>query len=114
MSTTLSAWGNLYTHVRALSRTEVVLLLVVYIAYGYNEGGAVGYILRGLRDWTNWLFYRGGIGVKGEESWEAWWDEELSHIRTFGGRVMEMILSLHFFIFQYVVIYKLDVQDSNT
>ena len=32
-----------------------------------------------FRDWTNWLFYRGGIGVKGEESWEAWWDEELVH-----------------------------------
>lgn len=30
-----------------------------------------------FRDWTNWLLYRGGIGVKGEESWEAWWDEEL-------------------------------------
>lgn len=30
-----------------------------------------------FKDWTNWLFYRGGIGVKGEESWEAWWDEEL-------------------------------------
>ena len=32
-----------------------------------------------FRDWTNWLFYRGGIGVKGGESWEAWWDEELVH-----------------------------------
>lgn len=30
-----------------------------------------------FRDWTNWLLYRGGIGVKGEESWEAWWDEEI-------------------------------------
>lgn len=30
-----------------------------------------------FREWTNWLFYRGGIGVKGEESWEAWWDSEL-------------------------------------
>jgi len=30
-----------------------------------------------FRDWTNWLLYRGGIGVKGEESWEAWWEEEL-------------------------------------
>ncbi|KAI3696996.1 hypothetical protein L6452_29684 [Arctium lappa] len=70
-----------------------------------------------FRDWTNWLFYRGGIGVKGsgaEESWEAWWDEELSHIRTLGGRLMETILSLRFFIFQYGVIYKLDVQGSNT
>lgn len=33
-----------------------------------------------FRDWTNWLFYRGGIGVKGGESWEAWWDEELVHL----------------------------------
>ena len=31
-------------------------------------------------EWTNWLFYRGGIGVKGSESWEAWWEEEL--VRT--------------------------------
>ncbi|GJN30108.1 hypothetical protein PR202_gb18388 [Eleusine coracana subsp. coracana] len=34
-------------------------------------------IVEDFRDWTNWLFYRGGIGVKGEESWEAWWEEEL-------------------------------------
>lgn len=34
-------------------------------------------IVEDFRDWTNWLLYRGGIGVKGEESWEAWWDEEL-------------------------------------
>ncbi|URE06585.1 hypothetical protein MUK42_21586 [Musa troglodytarum] len=86
---------------------EVVLLLVIFLAYGYNSGGAISYILLSVsswimaiswlfapylfnpsgfewqktvedfRDWTNWLFYRGGIGVKGEESWEAWWDEEL-------------------------------------
>lgn len=135
---------RLYSRSHFVKGMEVVLLLVVYIAYGYNEGGVVGYILLSVsswfmaiswlfapylfnpsgfewqktvedfRDWTNWLFYRGGIGVKGEESWEAWWDEELSHIRTFGGRVMETILSLRFFIFQYGVIYKLDVQDTNT
>lgn len=34
-------------------------------------------IVEDFRDWTNWLLYRGGIGVKGEESWEAWWEEEL-------------------------------------
>ncbi|KAI8010646.1 Callose synthase 10 [Camellia lanceoleosa] len=32
-----------------------------------------------FRDWTNWLLYRGGIGLKGGESWEAWWDAELSY-----------------------------------
>ncbi|KAH9789381.1 callose synthase 9 [Citrus sinensis] len=123
---------------------EVVLLLIVYIAYGYNEGGTLGYILLSIsswfmalswlfapylfnpsgfewqkvvedfRDWTNWLFYRGGIGVKGEESWEAWWDEELSHIRTFSGRIAETILSLRFFIFQYGIVYKLNIQGSDT
>lgn len=30
-----------------------------------------------FKDWTNWLLYRGGIGVNGKESWEAWWDEEM-------------------------------------
>lgn len=34
-------------------------------------------VVEDFRDWTNWLLYRGGIGVKGEESWEAWWEEEL-------------------------------------
>ncbi|KAH7543621.1 hypothetical protein FEM48_Zijuj02G0203200 [Ziziphus jujuba var. spinosa] len=135
---------RLYSRSHFVKGLEVVLLLVVYVAYGYNEDGALSYILltvsswfmaiswlfapylfnpsgfewqkivEDFRDWTNWLLYRGGIGVKGEESWEAWWDEELAHIRTFSGRVAETILSLRFFIFQYGVVYKLDVQGSNT
>ncbi|XP_071742690.1 callose synthase 9 [Rutidosis leptorrhynchoides] len=135
---------RLYSRSHFVKALEVVLLLVVYVSYGFNEAGAVGYILLSVsswfmalswlfapylfnpsgfewqktvedfRDWTNWLFYRGGIGVRGEESWEAWWDEELSHIRTFGSRVMETILSLRFFVFQYGIVYKLNVQGSNT
>ena len=27
-------------------------------------------------DWAGWLLYRGGVGVKGENSWESWWEEE--------------------------------------
>ncbi|KAH9740865.1 callose synthase 9 [Citrus sinensis] len=135
---------RLYSRSHFVKGLEVVLLLIVYIAYGYNEGGTLGYILLSIsswfmalswlfapylfnpsgfewqkvvedfRDWTNWLFYRGGIGVKGEESWEAWWDEELSHIRTFSGRIAETILSLRFFIFQYGIVYKLNIQGSDT
>ncbi|KAK4482394.1 hypothetical protein RD792_009549 [Penstemon davidsonii] len=135
---------RLYARSHFVKGMEIVLLLVVYLAYGYHEGGALSYILLSVsswflaiswlfapylfnpsgfewqkavedfRDWTNWLLYRGGIGVKGEESWEAWWDEELSHIRNFSGRVMETILSLRFFIFQYGIVYKLDVQGTNT
>ncbi|KAJ7009514.1 hypothetical protein D5086_000117 [Populus alba] len=135
---------RLYSRSHFVKGLEVVLLLVVYLAYGYNEGGALSYILltvsswfmalswlfapylfnpsgfewqktvEDFRDWTNWLFYRGGIGVKGQESWEAWWDEELAHIRTLSGRIMETLLSLRFFIFQYGVVYKLHIQGSDT
>ncbi|CAJ2631141.1 unnamed protein product [Trifolium pratense] len=135
---------RLYSRSHFVKGLEVVLLLIVYLAYGYNDGGALAYILLSVsswfmalswlfapylfnpsgfewqkvvvdfRDWTNWLLYRGGIGVKGEESWEAWWEEELAHIRSFGSRIAETILSLRFFIFQYGIVYKLDVKGTDT
>ncbi|QCE05705.1 callose synthase [Vigna unguiculata] len=135
---------RLYSRSHFVKGLEVALLLIVYLAYGYNEGGALSYILLSIsswfmalswlfapylfnpsgfewqkvvedfRDWTNWLLYRGGIGVKGEESWEAWWEEELSHIRSLGSRIAETVLSLRFFIFQYGIVYKLNVKGTST
>ncbi|CAL5210331.1 unnamed protein product [Lathyrus oleraceus] len=134
---------RLYSRSHFVKGLEVVLLLIVYLAYGYSDG-ALSYILLSIsswfmalswlfapylfnpsgfewqkvvtdfRDWTNWLLYRGGIGVKGEESWEAWWEEELAHIRSFGSRIAETILSLRFFIFQYGIVYKLNVKGLDT
>ncbi|KAH7653612.1 callose synthase protein [Dioscorea alata] len=134
---------RLYSRSHFVKGLEVVILLIVYLAYGYNTG-ALSYILLSIsswfmalswlfapylfnpsgfewqktvedfRDWTNWLFYRGGIGVKGEESWEAWWDEELAHIHTLRGRILETILSLRFFIFQYGIVYKLHASGHDT
>lgn len=40
-------------------RLEVALLLIVYIAYGYTEGGAVSFVLLTLSSWflvISWLF----------------------------------------------------------
>ncbi|XP_073112798.1 callose synthase 9 isoform X2 [Elaeis guineensis] len=135
---------RIYSRSHFVKGLEVVLLLVVFLAYGYNKGGALSYILLSIsswfmalswlfapylfnpsgfewqktvedfRDWTNWLLYRGGIGVKGEESWEAWWDEELAHIRTLRGRILETVLSLRFFIFQYGIVYKLQLTGKDT
>ncbi|CAK9143491.1 unnamed protein product [Ilex paraguariensis] len=135
---------RLYSRSHFVKALEVALLLIVYIAYGYTEGGAVSYILLTLSswflviswlfapyifnpsgfewqktvedfdDWTSWLMYKGGVGVKGESSWESWWDEEQMHIQTLRGRILETILSLRFFLFQYGIVYKLHLTGNDT
>lgn len=40
-------------------RLEVALLLIVYIAYGYTDGGALAFVLITLSSWflvVSWLF----------------------------------------------------------
>eukprot|EP01018_Ginkgo_biloba_P032191 Gb_22029 [translate_table: standard] len=135
---------RLYSRSHFVKAFEVVLLLIVYIAYGYANGGAVSYILltisswflaiswlfapyifnpsgfewqktvQDFDDWTTWLLYKGGVGVKAEDSWEAWWDEEQVHIRTLRGRIFETVLSLRFFVFQYGIVYKLHATGKDT
>ncbi|KAH0944092.1 hypothetical protein HID58_003729 [Brassica napus] len=113
---------RLYSRSHFVKGMEVILLLVVYLACGNDEAGSVSYILltvsscflafswlfapylfnlsgferqkvvEDFKEWTKWLFHRGGgIGVEGAESWEAWWEDEL-----------------------YGVVYKLNVHGSDT
>lgn len=45
--------------IRVFYRMEVIILLVVILAYGYNDGGAIGYILLSISSWfmgLSWLF----------------------------------------------------------
>ncbi|PSR89496.1 Callose synthase [Actinidia chinensis var. chinensis] len=135
---------RLYSRSHFVKALEVALLLIVYIAYGFTEGGAVSFVLLTLSswflviswlfapyifnpsgfewqktvedfdDWTSWLLYKGGVGVKGENSWESWWDEEQMHIQTLRGRILETILSLRFLIFQYGIVYKLHLTGNDT
>lgn len=134
---------RLYSRSHFTKALEIALLLIVYLVYGF-ENSTLGYIflsfsswflaiswlyapflfnpagfewqktVEDFGDWTNWLLYKGGVGVKGEESWETWWDEEQEHIQTFRGRILETILSLRFFFFQYGVVYKLQAANSST
>ncbi|XP_060675092.1 callose synthase 5 [Ziziphus jujuba] len=62
-------------------------------------------------DWTKWISIRGGIGVPATKSWESWWDEEQEHLQSTGllGRFCEIVLSLRFFLFQYGIVYHLNV-----
>ncbi|KAK4492425.1 hypothetical protein RD792_003230 [Penstemon davidsonii] len=62
-------------------------------------------------DWNKWISNRGGIGVPPEKSWESWWEEEQDHLRHSGKRgiVAEIILALRFFIYQYGLVYHLNI-----
>jgi callose synthase len=118
---------------------EIIFLLIVYLVYGSQDQGAVTSVLltytswflafswlyapfifnpsgyewqktvQDFNEWSNWLVRKGGIGDEGKMSWEIWWNEEQAHIQTFAGRFWEVVLSLRFFIFQYGVIYTLNV-----
>lgn len=62
-------------------------------------------------DWIKWMESPGGIGVPANKSWESWWYEEQDHLRFTGflGRFWEIVLSLRFLVFQYGIVYHLDM-----
>ncbi|XP_078444435.1 glucan synthase-like 8 [Wolffia australiana] len=135
---------RLYSRSHFVKAFEVAILLIVYIAYGYTARGATSFILitisswflviswlfapyifnpsgfewqkavEDFDDWATWLMYKGGVGVMSTKSWESWWDEEQLHIKTLRGRILETILSLRFFFFQYGIVYKLNLTGKNT
>ncbi|MBA0815342.1 hypothetical protein Gohar_021099 [Gossypium harknessii] len=67
-----------------------------------------------VNDWTDWKWWmgiRGGVGIQPEKSWESWWDEEQEHLRytSIRGRVLEILLALRFFVYQYGIVYHLGI-----
>ncbi|XP_059651785.1 callose synthase 2-like [Cornus florida] len=67
-------------------------------------------------DWNKWINNRGGIGVLPEKSWESWWEQEQEHLRDSGkrGTIVEILLSLRFFIYQFGLVYHLDIIESKS
>jgi callose synthase len=67
-------------------------------------------------EFMNWIWYRGRVFSKAEESWEKWWYEEQDHLKTTGfwGKVTEIVLDLRFFVFQYGIVYQLDIAAGST
>ncbi|KAJ7533488.1 hypothetical protein O6H91_13G051600 [Diphasiastrum complanatum] len=136
---------RLFARSHFIKGIELIVLLIVYESYGSLARNTITYILLTLSSWflaltwimapfifnpsgfdwlktvddfddfINWLFYKGGILLKGDQSWEAWWEEEQEHLRTTGlwGKVAEIILDLRFFFFQYGVVYQLDIASKN-
>ncbi|KAM3698995.1 hypothetical protein ACJW30_06G231600 [Castanea mollissima] len=62
-------------------------------------------------DWKRWMGNRGGIGISPDKSWESWWDEEQEHLKytNIRGRILEIILAFRFFVYQYGIVYHLDI-----
>jgi callose synthase len=65
-------------------------------------------------DWTDWLKWMGnlgGIGIQPSLSWESWWEEEQEHLKTTSirGRILEILLALRFLIYQYGIVYHLNI-----
>ncbi|WOL18911.1 callose synthase 3-like [Canna indica] len=62
-------------------------------------------------DWNKWIGNRGGIGVPPEKSWESWWVKEQEHLKYTGKRgiITEIVLALRFFIYQYGLVYHLNI-----
>ncbi|MFQ6647564.1 hypothetical protein Gotur_021691 [Gossypium turneri] len=62
-------------------------------------------------DWKRWMGNRGGIGINPNKSWESWWEEEQEHLKftNIRGRLLEIILVFRFFIYQYGIVYHLDI-----
>ena len=61
--------------------------------------------------WKRWMGIRGGIGIQPEKSWESWWNEEQEHLKytNIRGRILEIILALRFFVYQFGIVYHLHI-----
>ncbi|XP_054810137.1 callose synthase 12-like [Prosopis cineraria] len=67
-------------------------------------------------DFMSWIWYQGSVFAKAEQSWERWWCEEQDHLRVTGlwGKLLEIILDLRFFFFQFGIVYQLGIAAGST
>ena len=137
---------RLYARSHFVKAIELGLILTVYAAYSVIATDTFVYIAMTITSWflvvswimapfafnpsgfdwlktvddfddfMNWIWYRGGVFAKAEQSWERWWYEEQDHLRTTGlwGKLLEIILDLRFFFFQYGIVYQLGIADHST
>ncbi|XP_071715908.1 putative callose synthase 8 [Rutidosis leptorrhynchoides] len=74
-----------------------------------------GKIVDDWKDWNKWIKQQGGIGIQQDKSWQSWWYDEQEHLHhsRWGSRVIEIFLSMRFFIYQYGLVYHLDITGTN-
>nr|POF10427.1 callose synthase 12 [Quercus suber] len=137
---------RLYARSHFVKAIELGLILVVYASHSPIAGNTFVYIALTITSWflvvswimapfvfnpsgfdwlktvydfddfMNWIWFRGSVFAKAEQSWERWWYEEQDHLRNTGiwGKIMEIILDLRFFFFQYGIVYQLNIAAGST
>ncbi|XP_058095823.1 callose synthase 12 [Magnolia sinica] len=137
---------RLYARSHFVKAIELGVILTVYASYSPVAKSTLVYVVMTISSWflvvswimapfifnpsgfdwlktvydfdefMNWIWYRGGVFAKADQSWETWWYEEQDHLRTTGlwGKILEIILDLRYFFFQYGIVYQLGISNGNT
>ncbi|TYH27053.1 hypothetical protein ES288_A02G038800v1 [Gossypium darwinii] len=68
-----------------------------------------------FEEFMNWIWCRDGVLAKATQSWERWWNEEQDHLVTTSlwGKLLEIVLNLRFFFFQYGIVYHLGISGQS-
>lgn len=72
-------------------------------------------IIDDWKNWNKWIRQPGGIGIQQDKSWHSWWYDEQAHLlgSGLGARLFEVLLSIRFFMYQYGLVYHLDISQSS-
>lgn len=103
-------------YLMATFSTWFMALTWLFTPFLFNPMGfAWKKIVEDWADWNFWMKNPGGIGVQPDKSWESWWNSENAHLRYsgLGSKILEVVLSLRFFIYQYGLVYHLDISGDN-
>ncbi|KAF2943992.1 hypothetical protein DAI22_02g106600 [Oryza sativa Japonica Group] len=103
-------------HVMITYSTWFMAVTWLFAPFLFNPAGfAWRKIVEDWADWTIWMRNQGGIGVQPEKSWESWWNAENAHLRhsVLSSRILEVLLSLRFFMYQYGLVYHLKISQDN-
>jgi callose synthase len=103
-------------HVMITYSTWFMAVAWLFTPFLFNPAGfAWQKIVDDWADWNRWMKNQGGIGVQPEKSWESWWNSENAHLRysVLSSRILEVLLSLRFFIYQYGLVYHLNISQDN-
>ncbi|XP_024028224.1 putative callose synthase 8 [Morus notabilis] len=88
----------------------------LFAPFLFNPSGfSWGKIVDDWKDWNKWIRQQGGIGIQQDKSWHSWWNDEQAHLRHSGifSRLFEILLSLRFFMYQYGLVYHLDISQHS-